>query len=250
MAQAKEFDHLWNSYWLAVQRVGPLTHTRFRLMLQEFPHEMPPGTRVLDAGCGTGNFLRTLQQRYPLAELQGIEFSQSAATYADPSVAPLIAIGDVMMVAPSLPQASYDVIVCSEVLEHVDDPGEVLSALTRLARPGAKFIFTVPAGMCHWSAQDDEAHHRRRFEIDEFAELLERQGLICESLYTWGGPIAWAYNRAINVIGPNRAAHAGSSRFGQLVASLLTLAMRMDDVFKGRRGFQLIASARNPAPVQ
>lgn len=36
---------------------------------------LPPGARVLDAGCGAGHGLRALRQAYPLARLHGIEWS-------------------------------------------------------------------------------------------------------------------------------------------------------------------------------
>jgi len=40
---------------------------------------LPPGARVLDAGCGLGHGLQALRQAYPLAELHGIEWSRPLA---------------------------------------------------------------------------------------------------------------------------------------------------------------------------
>ncbi len=245
-AQRNEFDEHWESYWLPLQSLGPLTDTRYRLLLARLPRGLPAGCRVLDAGCGPGALLERIGRRLPTANLQGIEFSQAAARHAPERLCERILVGDILAVAPTLPHRSFDVIVCSEVLEHVPDPAAVVRTLATLAKPGATLLFSVPAGMAHWSIQDDTAGHLRRFEVEEFGALLLGAGLRIDEILTWGGPIGRLYNAMINRVGPSTAAHAGESRIGRVAARLAKAALRLDDLWPTKSGFQLIARARSP----
>lgn len=245
---AAAFDRLWSSYWLDVQSIGPLTTTRYRLMRDEARRWCAhPPERVLDVGCGPGRFLALLAKDWPSAEFRGVEPSQEARASAPQAIQPLILQGTLESHADALQAWQPDLIVCSEVLEHVPDPDATMAALARVAAPGATLILTVPAGRAHWSVQDDEAGHLRRFELDEFEALLDRHGLSRCRSYTWGGPVSALYNGLLNRLGPSQAAHSGRSRVGRLAARTFTALLRADDLFKGRERFQLIAAARKPA---
>ena len=246
-AASAEFDKLWSTYWLELQQAGPLTFTRYRLLLALLPADLPPAPRILDVGCGPGTFLLALSQRLPDAQVQGVEVSASACNAAPERIRGHLLTGDLLDVAHQFGALRFDLLVCSEVLEHVPDPERFLRQIVGLAAPGARLLFTVPAGMRHWSLQDDMAGHRRRFEPLEFDRLLREAGLVVETQYTWGGPVSWFYNHAINLIGPRQAAGAVHSRAGRLAARLLCAALRIDDLFLGKDRFQLISRARKPA---
>ena len=165
----KLYDRLWSQEWRTVQAIGPLTHTRYRLMLREFPASVPPGSRFIDIGCGNGTFLKILSKRYPDALLYGVEYSKEGCRAAPEQIRKFIQVGDIVELAPRLATEPYDIVVCSEVLEHVPDPRQALDAIVSLLKPGGLAVFTVPCGMRYWSKQDEVAGHFRRFEYDEFA---------------------------------------------------------------------------------
>lgn len=83
-----------------------------------------------------------------------------------------------------LDDASVSRVICTEVLEHVDDPAQVLGELERIARPGALYLLTVP-GALQEHMQKRVAHpsyfekpnHIRIIEHDEFAGMVTRAGL-------------------------------------------------------------------------
>jgi SAM-dependent methyltransferase len=187
-----------------------------------------------------------LRARFPDADVQGIEISRQAREAAPPELRQQIALGDVLTLSMRLEKGTYDLIVCSEVLEHVEDPGAVLSAIRTLLKPGGTVLLTVPAGMSHWSVQDEAAGHLRRFEFAEFADLLRKQGFAIDRQYGWGGPVGSLYNRLIARVGPERAANTAQFRTVQGLAWLMRVALRIDDLFKSESGYQLVARASRP----
>jgi SAM-dependent methyltransferase len=118
---------------------------------------LPPGARILDAGCGAGGNLALLG-RYgdPVGvdpDAQAVAAARERGLDARP--------GD----AAAMPfdGAAFDLVCCLDVLEHVEDDVAVLRELRRVARPGAPLLVTVPAMPSLWSSHDAAAGHRRRY---------------------------------------------------------------------------------------
>jgi len=96
---------------------------------------------VLDAGCGEGFTLSRLQARMPTKRFEGLEYSESAISLAK-TIHSDIAItrGDVYAM-PYVDDA-FDLVLCFEVLEHLDNPARALRELKRVARRYC--LITVP----------------------------------------------------------------------------------------------------------
>lgn len=121
------------SRWPEPERRHPPVTSRHYLVLgllsQEIRSEIDRtlggrnGLRVLDIGCGNKPYL-------PF-------FADQAASYwgVDAVEGPVV---DEISVAEDLPfgNAEFDVVVCTQVLEHVDDPAKVLSEIYRVLAPG------------------------------------------------------------------------------------------------------------------
>jgi 2-polyprenyl-3-methyl-5-hydroxy-6-metoxy-1,4-benzoquinol methylase len=119
---------------------------------------LPPGARVLDAGCGSG---RTLEELASYGEVQGIELDPEAAEVARSRGVGEVAIGRL----EELPweEGSFDLITCLDVIEHTADDRLTLRELRRVCRPGGWLLVTVPAYQFLWSTHDDANHHYRRY---------------------------------------------------------------------------------------
>ena len=119
---------------------------------------LPPSPRILDAGCGTG---RNLLEYGRLGEATGVDVSQQAVEFCRGR-----GLHNVRRAAvEDLPfePSSFDLLLATDVIEHVDDDLPVLSELHRVAAPEARLVLTVPAYQWLWSAHDESVHHRRRY---------------------------------------------------------------------------------------
>jgi SAM-dependent methyltransferase len=102
---------------------------------------------VLDFGCGTGRGVSV-----PLAEagdvVHGVDTHREAIARARAAhAAPNLTFSDESAEDLRRRGARFDVIVCSEVLEHLDDPGRCLRDLRALVAEDGRLLVTVPNGI-------------------------------------------------------------------------------------------------------
>jgi hypothetical protein len=87
-----------------------------------------------------------------------------------------------------------DIITALDLVEHIKDDHGLMSEFNRVLRPGGIAIMSVPAHKSLWSNHDVALHHFRRYEKNEFRELVEGAGLRpCK--YSYG--MATAYVPAV-----------------------------------------------------
>ena len=97
--------------------------------------------RVLDAGCGNGTTLHLLKSVYHF-DAYGIDISQTAVDLAK-RMGIEAKVADITENIP-FPDGYFDVIICSEVLEHLLSPERALQEIRGVGRDEAIFIFSVP----------------------------------------------------------------------------------------------------------
>lgn len=120
--------------------------------------DLPPGARILDAGCGSGRNM-VLLARY--GEVTGVELAEASV-----AVARRRGVGEVIAGSvDDMPFADdhFDFAVSLDVLEHLDDDLCSLREMRRVVRPGGQLMVTVPAYPWLWSSHDEVNHHRRRY---------------------------------------------------------------------------------------
>ena len=144
--------------------------------------ERPDRTgRILDLGCASGQLLQELRAE-GYTEVTGIDFSEEA-------VARCCAAGaDArLMDAQKLdfPDATFDVINASDVLEHLPEEGRALREWGRVLKPGGLAVIFVPAFMFLWTEHDEANMHFRRYRRDELVRLIEANGLVVQRSSYW-----------------------------------------------------------------
>lgn len=99
---------------------------------------IPAGQRVLDVGAGTAPY----RGLFAHCDYKTHDFGQEPATIG--RYAPLDFISDVVSIP--VPDASFDAILCTEVLEHVPDPIRAVAEMSRILRPGGRLLLSAPLG--------------------------------------------------------------------------------------------------------
>lgn len=123
------------------------------------------GKQVLDAGCGTGFGTAILSERRP-ERLVGVDISEEAVERA----------GDLAPRADELRQAdvrelpfadsTFDVVVCFEVIEHIDRQDEALDELRRVLRPTGCLLISSPNRDVYTPGNPHHVHEYAREELE------------------------------------------------------------------------------------
>lgn len=102
---------------------------------------VPRGSRVLDVGAGSAPYRALFAQ----CDYKTQDFSQLKADQLRHGGYAAI---DIVSPAHAVPvaDASFDVLLCTEVLEHVPEPIAVIREFGRILRPGGRLILTAPLG--------------------------------------------------------------------------------------------------------
>jgi SAM-dependent methyltransferase len=133
-----------------------------------------PGVTVGDIGCGEQPLRQLVESRG--GGYTGVDVRQNLQGTVE-------VIGDICRVP--LPDASFGVILCTEVLEHVSNTEAAFAELTRLCRPGGVIILTTPfAYPLH-----EEPYDYVRLTPHQIRECARSNGLEVEHLSTSGNEL-------------------------------------------------------------
>lgn len=178
--------------------------------LLEAAGELPRGARILDAGCGAGPALRYLERRglvpfgsdliaYALAQAQ--KHAPAARLVQCDSDKPL-----------PFATGSFDVVLLSEVLEHVAAPEFTLGECRRILRDGGAVALTTPnlwdvrRAYYPWLGRvwsgDADATHRTLFTPRTLQRALERAGLHAVKVRAGFKPVGWISSRRLKMRAP------------------------------------------------
>ena len=121
----QHYEHVEDLVYLTMHRERLATAEKVIRQLRRYG----PGGRLLDVGCGTGDFLSIAQQIY---QVEGVELSRWAAEVASRR-------GFVVHRCPLSnvePHAPYDLITLWGVIEHFEHPSQEVAKMSEILRPG------------------------------------------------------------------------------------------------------------------
>ena len=152
-------------HWWFRARRKIVCHTLARLALPSTDSK----PRLLDLGCGCGANLAAYARHF---DAWGMDVSPPAAAFAQRRVGPRVCLGALPNELP-FPADSFDVVVMTDVLEHLDDDRAAVANAMTLVREGGIFLATVPAGQWLFAPRDVAHHHRRRYARRSLGALFD-----------------------------------------------------------------------------
>lgn len=234
-AAMTDYERGWRD-WGEMVRLSPAPYHRRRLILQ-LARTLSFGS-VLDAGCGNAQLLMEVRRRHPCARLTGIDLSHDTVDENRKAI-PDVRFERIDLEKEALSE-SFDLVLCSEVVEHIGDWHRALLHLRRMCR--GRLILTVPMGRVY--PIDRNMGHHRHFSDGEMVSALREAGFEPEQVLRWGSPFHTMYRWWIN-----RSPEASLRRYAAgrytFASRILAEMVRLLFFFNRRhRGDQLIVLAR------
>jgi SAM-dependent methyltransferase len=134
------------------------------------------GGNILDVGCGRGDFLNNLESIRDKYRV-GVDIALSA-------ISSQRKFDFVLCDTNWLPlrDGIFDWIVCTELLEHINDPVRVVDECHRVAKKNGAVVFTVPNGK---GVFGDIPYHVHTYRLLEFVNMI-RMFFQIREIFTWG----------------------------------------------------------------
>jgi 2-polyprenyl-3-methyl-5-hydroxy-6-metoxy-1,4-benzoquinol methylase len=202
------------------------------------------GQEVLEVGSGTGlltQFLST-RRRVVATELDREYVDLLERTYAGSPNVEIRRLDLDDLARAAIPPASFDTVICSNVLEHIREDTQALRAMRDLLGPGGRVVLVIPAIKSLYGEIDRAIHHHRRYSRSEMREKLERAGLEVEHLGFFnmiGVPGWWLNARVLR----RRTVPGFQARLNDLLVPLLRAEKLVGPPF----GMSLLAVGRVPS---
>jgi len=244
-----DWDRHWNEFANASNH-NPAVAYRARLLSRLIGAQGSPH-HLLDVGAGSGDFLALAAEQWPASGLVGLDISEAGTRIASKRVPRAKFVVEDLTVAGEAPSglegwATHA--VCSEVLEHVDEPVVVLRTAAAMMAPGCLLAVTVPGGAM--SAFDRHIGHRRHFTPQLLRAQLEEAGYERIDAFCAGFPFFNLYRAVVRARGEALIADVGAEGAEPSHAAKLAMAA-FDGLFRlnltrSRWGLQMVALARRP----
>jgi SAM-dependent methyltransferase len=249
-ASQDDWDAHWNQYAESAAE-NPAQRMRHGIIARLLCQDAGEGTmQLFDLGSGQGDLVQILEPLLPRARFVGAELSESGVAISRKKVpAGTFLVADIFQPPLALNEFTNWATdaVCSEVLEHVDDPVAFLKRAGDYLAAGARLIVTVPGGPM--SAFDRHIGHRQHFDRRKINSILEEAGYSVERTYLAGFPfynlyrllvIARGRRLAQDVEAKSTGVSSGLARFAMKVFRVLFHANLLDSPF----GWQVVVTAR------
>lgn len=231
--QAADYDKVWSREWDDMKKYGPFARHLRRLMLSVItPLRFES---VLDVSCGQGALLMDIAARCPHVQLNGTELSAAAITLTQQRV-PQGKFWPLDLAQAALPE-QFDLVICSEVLEHIADDVTAIQHLAAMTR--RYLLVSAPQGRMR-SHEPAAYGHVRNYARGELQCKVSAAGLHVSRVIEWGFPLySPLYRDLMNLTGgKGTTGEYGAGR--KLIAELTYQLFRLNSA---RRGDEIIVLA-------
>jgi len=178
-----DYDSIWRDVYGDMQEVGP-THRHLRRLLKGLLGEIEFSS-AFDVGCGAGHNFPLLVENRSGVRLGGADISPRALERAA-EVWPAAELHE-LDVQTEHADGTWDLVLCSLVLEHIPDDVGALEQMR--AMTGRRLVLVTIAGdFERYRPWEEQMGHVRNYRPGELEGKLERAGFEVEEAIYWGFP--------------------------------------------------------------
>jgi SAM-dependent methyltransferase len=230
-----EYDAGWESKWDDMKQYGPFSR-HIRRILKDMVRPLDIES-ILDVGCGQGSLLAELKLEFPYMEPYGVDISKTGVELARKRVPD----GKfwVMDIARDALNKRCDLVICSEVLEHIPDD---ITAIRNLKQMTGKYlVISTPQGKMR--EFERQVGHVRNYARGELVNKLEENGFAVISVIEWGFPFySPLYRDFLGLIG-SRGTTGEFGSLRKLLAGFLYFLFMLNSSKRGDEIFVLAQPA-------
>ena len=174
-----------------------------------------PFVNCLDLFCGNGYGTHMISKNFPNSRVLGIDGSEAAINQANELYSLMNNLFSWKLFPFKLPQSTYNIIVCFESLEHVEDDASMLKELLGALIEDGIAIVSVPNQAHHPLEKNPHKFHFRHYHHAEFLDMVpEGFSLVC-----WFGQNSYVFTgEGLNTFTllPDEEVNLNKEQFGQV----------------------------------
>lgn len=164
---------------------NPILWESFFQQMFKYANLYKPSGKILDIGCGSGFFIQLAKKKG--YDTYGVELNKEAVEYARKTFS--LNIQNIDLVAANFPDNYFDIITCSQLLEHIAKPNDLLKEIHRILKDDGILMIEVPnfAGFVvkiwkdKWSGFQPQ-WHIWQFKPKTLSTLLEKNKFITKKI--------------------------------------------------------------------
>ena len=168
---ARKGAYHWRDYYGGLRRMNAGTKARYDIVVECLRAAgVRESTRLVDIGCGDGALCGVISKELG-CKITGVDPSKTAIRFATEEFARRGLAGQFLSADGyhyPFPDGAFDAAVCSDVIEHVQDPNALLSEIRRLLRPGGVLVLTTPI---RFTERPQDPLHVQEWFAGEFVAL-------------------------------------------------------------------------------
>ena len=203
------------------------------------------GNKLLDVGCGNGEYLNKMKNLG--WEVEGQETDPKAAQFANEKYKLKIHVGDLL--GTNLPTETFDVVTLNHVIEHVIDPEKLLSECYRILKPGGRLVLLTPNVESlgyklfrqNWRGLE-VPRHMAVFSVSNLGVLVKRAGFAIDKLTSSARIARYLYSTSVHIKEGRSSIGGGGNRgyWLALKSYLFQAKEEMQKLFNDKVGEEIV----------
>ena len=178
---------------------------------------------ILDIGCGSGYIgsLFTQKNKVTFADINEEDLKR-----IEKNKNTFIRKIDITKNLP-FKKESFDVVICGDVIEHLEDDKGIIKEIMRILRRNGVFILTTPAYSKFYGAHDKLIGHHRRYDKDDYLSIAQENGFKIKQIRYIGSSILLPFILSQR-FKRSKVFYTGKSSLERKIIPILNLICRID----------------------